>query len=1363
MAELTLSPSEELEGMKTELLSDDFASKPDLERTQFKRSYATLALYNNPFFDSREFDDDEKDEMIRELEIKFAKKHPDKFSSNYEGKVTPNVFWEGIKGALPGGGLGDVFKNIFTEGDLGVTEKETKTRLLRTSFEENSMQALDDMSFEELDRIDSKKLLQLRDDMSIEDAHPDLYKRMTAIGKARSGNLTDVEAATLALARGIVPLFATIKKLSKEELASLYLGHGKFEAQQTGGAIGSLVTGGLAVQAYRRSLGITTLAKKLSFVAAGDGILGVAYKDVAPGYLADLAGKPDDWRLNFIEAAGLSTLVEGASALRYMSKWAKENGMTLGEFRKLHKTMKKTIDEVRDFDTFLGKKRHPSPEGRKAEGLDIPSGTQGEVVAKGAEYPGEVAAKGVEDPEVEALSLNNQLIELLPANMQEAATKGVKKFKQAMKNWFTKEGPMTDEMAEAKYARTSHLSADFNKIIDAKEHLLGTIEIKYGKSWEDFDPAIRKKINDILSIKEENPSGLMGAPYNAGELVEPVARMREVIDTFTEEIGKLDFIDEELKLILDANKGAYLYLSYKSYTRPNWAKELKATPEGRRHIKNARTFLQKENPEMGDDELDAMIDRFIKPKESGANSFYDSFSVMTKDHKQIFIERQNIPEQLLAIMGPEDDAIINYLMTAHQQATFLQSQKMLEQIKNDHLGKVLFKTIDPIHNTRVGVGAEKLDYTNPLNARLRPLSELYTTPELAEVIQNIDRVKFSGNALYDLYAYTILGPKVVAQISKTALNPGTHVRNFVGGGLNVLANGNLFRPLRTTVKGKQEGFKNAWDTVWTNISQADDEARQAITRDYQRRGIIGTNADLGDIKAAMEGWGDSSYQNEILKTNLKFTKVMGVKVPISGKAVAKAKRWTLGTYQAEDDFWKIYNYEAEKQAYKEIYQNDELLLKHGVKRWTDDQIETHAAKLTRDHMPNYREVSEAIKFWRKMPFGNFISFPAEIFRTSGHIMHQGWKEMQEPITRAIGARRLASFAAFGLGASAAAAGVTRQLTNTSKVQDYDFRRFVPHWSENSNLQYISRSKDGVIKYLDFSYTDPYEYLQKPFFALLRNLGETDTEKVGTDVMEGFSDAIRDFATPFIEPSMWIKPIGETYINRKLDNLKPAGAVFNEADSFGDKFWEGFKHIFGDLEPGAMTGGRRISGAARGKATKEGKPYDFMTEMFGFLGLRASTIDIKESLKHRGYRNQGGISESRRIFTSKARDGSGTVTPQELIETLHKSQVARFNYFQEAYRDMEAAASNGVSRRKTARIFRDQSNMSKKDVRAISLGAFRPYTPSKDTFRQMRESGHERSLSELSVIIHGLKMVQSNWNRIPLNPDPGREEFIPDSP
>jgi len=423
-----------------------------------------------------------------------------------------------------------------------------------------------------------------------------------------------------------------------------------------------------------------------------------------------------------------------------------------------------------------------------------------------------------------------------------------------------------------------------------------------------------------------------------------------------------------------------------------------------------------------------------------------------------------------------------------------------------------------------------------------------------------------------------------------------------------------------------------------------------------------------------------------------------------------------------------------------------------------------AAEITRNQIPNYREVSKVVRALRLTPFGNFISFPAEIIRTSGNIMKQGWKEMKNPLTRRIGRRRLASFAAFGLGAGAASAMVTRQLTNTSAVQDHDLRRFMPHWSDNSNIQYISNSQDGVIKYLDLSYTDPYDYLKRPFYSIIRNIGETDSDKLDTDIMEGFLDGMGEYFEPFVERSMVTKAVSEALSNKKFMDGKPAGQIYNDADTTGDKLLKAFNYVWENtLEPGVVRGAEKLVLAAQGKKTKGGRPYDFLTELLGFAGLRVSTIDIKEVLVYNGLRNQVGIGNSRKIFTDKARDGSGNVTPEDLIKELYKSETARFNYFQEAYRDMEAAVSNGVSRRKTARIFRDKSNMPKDDVRAIMRGGFRPYTPSKDTYRKMRESGHERSPEELRMIWDGLNMVIKNFRNMPLNPDPDREEFLPDNP
>ena len=91
-------------------------------------------------------------------------------------------------------------------------------------------------------------------------------------------------------------------------------------------------------------------------------------------------------------------------------------------------------------------------------------------------------------------------------------------------------------------------------------------------------------------------------------------------------------------------------------------------------------------------------------------------------------------------------------------------------------------------------------------------------------------------------------------------------------------------------------------------------------------------------------------------------------------------------YTAEDDFWKMASFSVESRRLGKAYQNA------GVKR-TIDEIEEEAADIIRNNIPNYDYVSDFVKGLRKLPLGNFVSFPAEIMRTGTNIARRGLKEI----------------------------------------------------------------------------------------------------------------------------------------------------------------------------------------------------------------------------------------------------------------------------------------------------------------------------------------------------------------------------------
>ena len=72
------------------------------------------------------------------------------------------------------------------------------------------------------------------------------------------------------------------------------------------------------------------------------------------------------------------------------------------------------------------------------------------------------------------------------------------------------------------------------------------------------------------------------------------------------------------------------------------------------------------------------------------------------------------------------------------------------------------------------------------------------------------------------------------------------------------------------------------------------------------------------------------------------------------------------------------------------------------REFTERQLKEEAADIVRNNIPNYDYVSDFVKSLRKLPIGNFVSFPAEIVRTGTNIVRRGLREINESFTLADG-------------------------------------------------------------------------------------------------------------------------------------------------------------------------------------------------------------------------------------------------------------------------------------------------------------------------------------------------------------------------
>ena len=72
-------------------------------------------------------------------------------------------------------------------------------------------------------------------------------------------------------------------------------------------------------------------------------------------------------------------------------------------------------------------------------------------------------------------------------------------------------------------------------------------------------------------------------------------------------------------------------------------------------------------------------------------------------------------------------------------------------------------------------------------------------------------------------------------------------------------------------------------------------------------------------------------------------------------------------------------------------EKSEALKQVPKRRFDEAFIDEEAANIVKNNIPNYAYVSEFVKGLRKLPVGNFVSFPAEIMRTGTNIGIQ-WKQ-----------------------------------------------------------------------------------------------------------------------------------------------------------------------------------------------------------------------------------------------------------------------------------------------------------------------------------------------------------------------------------
>ena len=151
-----------------------------------------------------------------------------------------------------------------------------------------------------------------------------------------------------------------------------------------------------------------------------------------------------------------------------------------------------------------------------------------------------------------------------------------------------------------------------------------------------------------------------------------------------------------------------------------------------------------------------------------------------------------------------------------------------------------------------------------------------------------------------------------------------------------------------------------------------------------------------------------------------------------------------------------------------------------------------AAWSIRNTYPTYSQVPPIIQAIRKLPLGNFVAFPAEIWRTSFNALELAMREISSSNTqiRQMGFRRiLGGLTVFG-GIGLATPLVAEKITGiSSRFMDNFKRDYGADWERNSNLVPVTKmgtgKEKGRFKYVNFSYFNPYDVVMAPMTRLIQ--------------------------------------------------------------------------------------------------------------------------------------------------------------------------------------------------------------------------------------------------------------------------------------
>jgi hypothetical protein len=905
-----------------------------------------------------------------------------------------------------------------------------------------------------------------------------------------------------------------------------------------------------------------------------------------------------------------------------------------------------------------------------------------------------------------------------------------------------------------------------NKIYNIVESALANETTVHGKLGQ---ISVRDNLETLIR-DELTKGGYKGGTEWVDELANATRQARGHIDDLSKRFIGMPGLASKLEDTIRENMGSYMTRVYRLHSDKNWAKHVaQKRPE---LITRAKEFFRadaaKTGQELSENELDDLIADILAVRPGKVTGSVDESVLSVLKGQGVLQKRTDIPQVVRDLMGEIKDPRSHYAYTISKMSNYLADRKFYKTMADDGLAKgYVYNSVDEIPRALRDQFVETSSFAKAGEDPLTKFGDLAGKWVRNDIMKEINRSSVLYNQdrgmFASLYASTFLPLKGMSQYAKTVLSPITQVRNFNTATFFAMANGNV---------GRGANVMQSLDTVLDAIRKRPMSDQLKYYTKMQRLGVVNTNVQVEEMRRLIDeelALGDPAlFSASKLFGNLDFGRnsLMSKIRKIPGADLAR------DMYQGTDDLWKIYNFEFEKTKF----------MRAGL---DEAAAELRAADIVKNTVPNYAAVPNIIKEARKLPVGNFISFPAEILRTGYNILKYSVDELasDNAAIREIGARRLMGLSAVTIGVPAAISYGAEQATGVSEEEmDAIKRYFSAPWQKNSVLIPTGRKDNGNITYIDFSYMNPYDYLARPTEAV-RNAwidGSIKDAGFAEKVFKSGISFMGELVKPFVEPSIMTEKLMSATTGTNPEGRK----IWREGDTLGDKMGKGFLYMLDGVLPpfvpldttgapetfarGDYAHAGRLSTAAYAALSDDekaqydyrGRKYELEAEMLRlFTGITEQETNIPQSLKYAGFEHGKNLASATNVFTGALTRG-GYFTDEEAEQAFRTANEMRYRSFAEMHEKVKAAEMLGKSR---SEVIQALKTAKVGDVGSIINGNFKPYFPGAESRRRINSMPQDALPGQRNQLPVGkLRAIYNEMLNRPLRVEP-EVEVVPEAP